>query len=101
MAELLEKTMPVIPFSHFIILFGIFEVLIGVLFLFPRFTRLATILFSIHMITTFLPLFMVPSATWQSWFVPTLTGQYIIKNLALISIALYLRSATTSTLTAV
>jgi len=36
--------------------------------------------------TTFMPLFFVPDATWQSFMTPTLEGQYIIKNLVLIAL---------------
>jgi hypothetical protein len=32
----------------------------------------------------------VPGAVWQAAFVPTLEGQYIIKNLALISVVAFL-----------
>ncbi len=83
---LLLKTMPFIPFNIFIILFGLFEVLIGILFIIPNLERWALILFALHMLTTILPLFMM-SEVWTHMFVPTLEGQYIIKNLALIACA--------------
>ncbi len=89
-AELEAKTLPFISFDTFILLFGLFEMLIGVLFLIPKATRLVFILFILHMITTFLPLVCLPEVTWQKPFVPTLEGQYIIKNLALISVAFFL-----------
>ncbi|MCC7436506.1 hypothetical protein IT402_01365, partial [Candidatus Nomurabacteria bacterium] len=41
-----------------------------------------------HMVTTFLPLIFLPSIVWQSAFVPTLEGQYIIKNLVIIATAI-------------
>ena len=37
------------------------------------------------MIMTFMPLFMLPEVTWSAFLVPTLEGQYIIKNLVIIS----------------
>ena len=40
------------------------------------------------MITTAGPLVLLPSETWQSFFVPTLEGQYIIKNLVIIAAAI-------------
>jgi uncharacterized membrane protein YkgB len=46
-------------------------------------------LFVIHILTTILPLFLLPSI-WTHMFVPTLEGQYIIKNLALIACVLHL-----------
>jgi uncharacterized membrane protein YkgB len=40
------------------------------------------------MIATFLPLFILPQETWSGFLVPTLEGQYIIKNLVLIAAAI-------------
>lgn len=88
--ELMEKTIPFMTFETFIVLFGLFEVVIGILFLWPKATKFVAILFAIHIFTTFGPLVLVPEATWGALFAPTLEGQYIIKNLALISMVLYL-----------
>ena len=40
------------------------------------------------MIATFLPVMLLPNDTWHSWFTPTLVGQYIIKNFALIALSM-------------
>ncbi len=84
--RLLSITMPFMPFSSFIVLFGLFEMLIGVLFIIPGLERKAMILFALHMLTTILPLFVM-AEVWSKAFVPTLEGQYIVKNLALIACA--------------
>lgn len=86
-AELLEKTLPFITFGQFIVLFGLFECFLGILFLFPKSVRVAMPLLGIHMITTIMPLFLLPAVTWHSFMVPTLEGQYIIKNIVLIALA--------------
>jgi uncharacterized membrane protein YkgB len=85
--SLFEQTIPWMPFSTFLILFGIFEMIIGLLFLIKGYERLVIPLLFIHMITTFMPLFVLPQETWTGFLVPTLEGQYIIKNLALIAAA--------------
>jgi len=85
--SLLEKTLPFISFHNFLILFALFEMLIGVLFLIRGAERLAVALLAIHLTTTFLPLILLPQITWQNWFVPTLEGQYIIKNVLIIALA--------------
>jgi uncharacterized membrane protein YkgB len=85
---LFEKTISFMNFGDFMVLFGLFECLIGILFLFPRLGRVVMPLLLIHMGMTFMPLILVPGMTWSSSFVPTLEGQYIIKNLALIGCAL-------------
>jgi len=42
----------------------------------------------VHLSTTIMPLVLLPQFTWQSFLVPTLEGQYIIKNILLIVLAL-------------
>lgn len=86
-ASLLERTMPFVSFEIFIVWFGLFEVVIGLLFLLPKADRISLPLFIIHMITTTMPLFLLPAMIWSKFFVPTLEGQYIIKNVALIALA--------------
>lgn len=85
--ELLHVTLPFIPFSIFIIVLGILEVGIGILFLIKRTEKLAIALLIPHMIATFAPLILLPEISWQMPFVPTLEGQYIIKNVAIIALA--------------
>ncbi|NVJ63943.1 MAG: hypothetical protein HWD84_06905 [Flavobacteriaceae bacterium] len=74
--------------STFIPLFGIFECLIGILFLFPKYTKIAVGVFLLHMLSTFLPMVVLPKDAWAFMFTPTLVGQYIIKNLTIIGAAL-------------
>lgn len=87
-ASLLQKTLPFLTFDQFIIILGIWEMLIGLCFLIPRLERVAIALLIPHMFTTLMPLILLPQITWQSFLVPTLEGQYIIKNLALIALAI-------------
>jgi len=86
--SLFERTIPFIPFGTFLVLFGFFEMAIGILFLIKGLERIVIPLLFLHMITAFLPLFALPQATWLGFFVPSLEGQYIIKNLALIAVAI-------------
>ena len=85
---LFERTIGFMPFATFIICFGVFEMLVGILFLKKGCERIVIPLLFLHMITTFMPLFLVPQATWSSFLVPTLEGQYIIKNLVIIAAAI-------------
>jgi uncharacterized membrane protein YkgB len=86
--RLFEHTVPFMSFGNFLIAFGIFECLIGLLFLIRGVERVVIPLLFIHMITTFGPLIFLPSETWQAFMVPTLEGQYIIKNLVIIATAI-------------
>ncbi len=85
---LLERTLPFITFHTFIIILGCVEMLIGILFLIPGVERVAIAILLPHMATTIMPLVFLPCITWQHPFVPTLEGQYIIKNVVIIALAL-------------
>lgn len=86
--QLQHSTLPFFDPATFLMLFGLFEVLIGVLFLIPQSTKIALGLMAFHMVTTTLPLVVLPHVVWIAPFVPTLEGQYIVKNLALIAVGI-------------
>ncbi len=79
-----------IPTQTFLVLLGTFEALIGTLALIPKLERLTFIILGFHMITTIMPLWMLTEITWYAPFVPTLVGQYIMKNLALLGMSFLL-----------
>lgn len=80
-----------IPAQQFLIFFGAFEAITGVLILIPKLERVTFILLFLHLCTTVMPLFLLPEVTWViPGVAATLTGQYIIKNLALLSVGLFL-----------
>lgn len=89
--SLFKETISFMSFPTFLIIFGLFECLIGILFITSRQERLVMILLVLHMITTFLPLFLLPEITWSRFAVPTIEGQYIIKNLVIIALAFSIR----------
>jgi uncharacterized membrane protein YphA (DoxX/SURF4 family) len=69
-------------------LIGLWEVAIGVCLLYPPLTRIGMLLLAGQMPATFLPLVMLPEVCFTVWPLGlTLEGQYIIKNLAVISAA--------------
>lgn len=70
---------------------GWWEVAIGVTFLFHKTVRIAIALLFLQMIGTFMPLVLLPEVTFQAGhipYAPTMEGQYILKNLLIISAAL-------------
>ena len=69
---------------------AIIECLIGLMFLIPKLTRLAVVLALLHMAVVCSPLVLVPGMAWQFFMIPTIEGQYIIKNLALVVLMLTL-----------
>lgn len=80
-----------IGLEHFELVFkilAIFECIIGILFLIPKATRVVIALLLFHMAVVCSTLFLVPELTWQKPLVPTLAGQYILKNMVIIALAL-------------
>lgn len=66
--------------------------IIGIMFLIRKLERPAILLLGFHLITTAMPLFLLPHVTWQGFLVPTLEGQYIIKNILIIAVAITIGS---------
>ena len=80
--------MPFFTTDIWVDVIGWWEVAIGVTFLFQRTSRLAIALMALQMFGTFMPLVILPGVTFQTGgfpFVPTMEGQYIVKNLLIIS----------------
>jgi uncharacterized membrane protein YkgB len=93
--ELVRNTIFFFDPDLFLPILALWEVLIGIGFLIglitTKFQRLTILLLFMQMFSTVPPLFLLPNVTWQTPFlVPTLEGQYIIKNLVIIGSALVL-----------
>ena len=83
--------LPVFDGGTWVSIIGWWEVAIGIAFLFRRTIRVAVALLALQMVGTFMPLVLLPDVTFQAGhfpYGPTLEGQYIIKNLMIISAAL-------------
>lgn len=85
---LIAQTVGLQYFDALFKVLAILECVIGLLFLFPKATRVVVPLLFAHMIIVCSPLLLVPDLTWQKAFVPSLEGQYIIKNVAIIALAI-------------
>ena len=87
-----------VPFDlgWFLPVLAVWEVLIGVLLIARPTARAALFLLALQMPGTFLPFVVLPAACFATWplaspldlFALTLEGQYIVKNLVLVSAAL-------------
>lgn len=87
--------MPLLSAENWTYIIGLWEILIAVFFLFKKTTIIAMILLFIQMSGTFLPLIILPEVTFQDSnpLIPTLEGQYIIKNIIIITAALIIGRA--------
>ena len=80
-----------VPASVAIPVLALWEVAIGVGLLAGRWMRVTLGLLFVQMLGTITPLFLFPEETWVHFpFVPTLEGQYIIKNIVLVTAAIVL-----------
>lgn len=70
------------------------ECLIGIMILIPKFTRIALFVMFGHMLLVCAPIALYPEAVWKAPLIPNLEGQYIIKNAALVALALGLVAST-------
>jgi len=91
---LVDKTVGAQYFEQLFIVLALLECLIGLLFLVPRATRVVVPLLLLHMITVCSPLLLVPNEVWSQPFVPSLEGQYIIKNVVIIAVAIGIAAQT-------
>ena len=96
-SALLERTLPFVTFEQFIVVLGLFEMVIGVLFLVPKLQKGALALFGAHLIMITAPFVLLPAIAWQHWFVPTLEGQYMIKNILMVALVLTLVNSSAKT----
>ena len=78
-------------FKAFIVCFGVFECLIGIMWLIPKLSFIAYYAVIVHVLFTVVPVFALTEITWSHTMTPTLIGQYIIKNLLLLSCAMLVK----------
>jgi uncharacterized membrane protein YphA (DoxX/SURF4 family) len=96
--DLAKRTLVKVTFGHIpaevcLYILAVWECAIGLGFLSGRFVRSTLILLFLQLPGTFLPLLFFPSETWNRIpYAPTLEGQYILKNLVLISAGIIIGS---------
>ncbi len=94
--ELATRTLSVLSFGRLdpawaLWILAAWETLIGLGLLFNRFMRATLLLLFLQMLGTITPLFLFPTEAFTRFpYAPTLEGQYIIKNLVLISAGIVL-----------
>jgi uncharacterized membrane protein YphA (DoxX/SURF4 family) len=84
-------TFGAIPEDVALRILAVWEVAIGIGLLVGRWMRAVLLLLFVQMLGTITPLFLFPSQTFTIFpIAPTLEGQYIIKNIVLVSAAIVL-----------
>jgi uncharacterized membrane protein YphA (DoxX/SURF4 family) len=94
--DLATRTIEVLSFGLIqpevsIYILAVWECLIGLGLIFGRFMRITLLLLFLQMLGTITPIFLFPNEVFTRIpYAPTLEGQYIIKNMVLISAGLVL-----------
>ncbi len=79
-------TLGIVPGDVAVLVLAVWECAIGLGLILGVFLRLTLLLLFLQMLGTFTPLLLFPDETFTRFpYVPTLEGQYIIKNLVLIA----------------
>lgn len=87
-ADLVANSIYFLPREPFFIFLGIWETILGIMFLIPRLTKITFWIFILHMGGTFTPFITLMNTVFIKFpYALSLEGQYIIKNLILISAA--------------
>lgn len=87
--DLIRATLPFLPMNLFLPFLAVWEMVIGLGFITGKFMRLTILLLFLQMPGTVSPVFLRPDLVFTQFpFGLTLEGQYIVKNLVLISAAL-------------
>jgi uncharacterized membrane protein YkgB len=86
---LIRDSLPFLPMNLFIPFLAIWEMIIGLGFMTGKFMRLTILLMFLQMGGAISPIFLNPTAVFATFpFILTLEGQYIIKNIVLMSAAI-------------
>ena len=84
-------TFGAIPQDVALRILAVWEVAIGIGLFIGRWMRAVLLLLFVQMLGTITPLFLFPAETFTVWpIAPTLEGQYIIKNVVIVSAAIVL-----------
>lgn len=89
-ASLIQQTYSFMPVHVFVLVLGVWEMLIGLGVIFKRALRCVLILLGVHLIGTFTSIWFKPSIFFVQGvpFCLTVDGEFVIKNLVLITAAL-------------
>lgn len=92
--DLVKDTIYFLPQDTFFVFLGVWEIVIGIGLLVPVALRLTLLLFWVQMAGTFLALVVLPGRSFQDGnpFLLSVTGEFVIKNLALIAAGLVIGS---------
>ncbi len=94
--DLVRATTPFVDGDLFLPVLAVWEIAIGALLLYRPTVRAALLLLALQMPGTFLPFLVLPEVCFSQWplqspldlFALTIEGQYIVKNVVLVTAAL-------------
>jgi putative oxidoreductase len=89
-AALIQETYTFLPISTFVFLLGVWEMLVGIGMILKRALRCVLLLLGVHLVGTFTAIWLNPHVFFVQGlpFRLTVDGEFVIKNVVLISAAL-------------
>jgi uncharacterized membrane protein YkgB len=84
--SIVEQILPKAFCQPAVVGLGLYEILVGVSFVISSWEDLGVILVVPLMCCTFLPMILLPAMTWSARMTPTMEGQFIIKNVAIVAL---------------
>ncbi len=79
--ELVTSTLSWTTTDQVVNILGFCEIIVGLMFLIPRVTKVTLLMFVLHMVGTVMPLLFLRHISFVHWpYALTLVGQYIVKN---------------------
>ncbi|HXD33063.1 MAG TPA: hypothetical protein VN643_18220 [Pyrinomonadaceae bacterium] len=88
--KLIHQSYPFLPLHQFVLILGVWEILVGLGLLLKRGLRCALILMLFHLVGTFMAVCLAPSEFFSRGipFFLTVDGEFVIKNMILIAAGL-------------
>lgn len=83
--QLVQVLAPTLNGESVVVGLGVLEILIALTVIDRNLLRLGIFFLIVHLVLTTLPLFVLPEITWGGFLIPTLMGQYILKNILIVT----------------
>lgn len=83
--EIINVLKPSLDGNAFVLGIGILEIVIALTIIDRDLLRLSIIFLLIYIVFMSLPLFVMPGITWTGFLIPTLMGQYLLKNILIVT----------------
>ncbi len=93
MSPIKDLVTSALPFMENVLLFSLFgliEVVIGLMLIFSKTRKLASILLILHILGTLSTFILSPNILLTNQLIPTLHGEFVLKNIIILAVGYYI-----------